>query len=1346
MNKYIPCLKAANEDAQPNSTKSPETKNSDSDSTAINPLKVAAAETNLSSDPSPTVREMASAEKSEDVETSGGAIGGVSGSGAHVVSEAPTSGAGEKKESEKSNASATTGDSVSAKGAAAATSEDVRPKEKNPKNDKPDERPVPEEKKSSKMSRAFGSLKSSFKKSQKPLLSQTKSCDAEQTLSASPGPGPGETEKSEQITKAATFDALEEPRSAVDVVDAVDVAAATLSAATTASAPEIATLSITASDANPPSPVPSNPVPDAIVGADGGMAAGAAAQEEPKQMLLDGAPEIEAKAEPEAEAETDMETEIVDEGPREIMRLDVIFVCDTTGSMGTSVNSLALTIKQLLSIIKLLFPENRARVAVVSYKDHNLGPMCYESVPFDAEERDLIRFIDNLRPTGNWDTPEAHKTGLHEALRLVTESEKKNGDTSQTIVIHYTDTSPHHEQSRSHLDNKRDAMDHLKDKTPGYDWIAICKHFRGKKIPVFTFLTSKTDNLAKTCMSLLGELVILSDTSTFNITKATVGLLMHLLGESFSHNNDFDVTTAVDKEQLLTLPGERRSDGFPDASNVAFRSTPFQFERLESISHLFNTADLLRLFNRDEVFVDTVYKELHGLFTVENVMCLTYNPILGKLWRLFCRRRTDDRLQTLRDKLMRVTERLYPQSHQLQLKKWIDESYKTTDEIAEMIDSVHRVTPAIYRDLAAVILPRRSAPITEDTLRSLARAPSSASVSTWISLLTQLHLHEGRAAKLPRDKDGIPEFLPTMLENDDIFSNLPHLFSPGMKFSLKGAVLVAALCHLTESKHLADRARNYLEEKKGKYLNLKQVVDFPEIMAEEFVKIMYKIREYLLPEEELVYTTLYRVSRVRRASRMDYTGTFPICPSIANVWPDHKIRCKICGFLRSFTQTTEEDICGTCQSMRENPKEFGSYVPKEGDKSEDTSRLATCRGCKCIYQIVAVDDLKTPPKCHYCRVAKQQPLSIQCSVCFNKFMNPGDIKTRLGLKDTDAWTCFICQREPKRAFEEISFDLYQLAKQNNKLMINFGFREKVIEILYSRPPVKNLAMYRDAEKWSLLNRSIEGVKGCESIVFNERKCINSSEVLGKIVEDVTSGDLTALCSFCFSDKDVRGLNSPCGKCSNKACSDCLKEWFGNLKPGMLVLTTYLTCAFCKSIPARATIERYNPEAKALVRGEHLGKMIERMDPGIYYGWCKGCSKVCEIADKSCTSDVMPFTTNDEFLCENCTDDQKTLTNVPQCPGCGTPTVKAYGCNHIECPSCRTHWCYVCGSQFERSEIYDHLVEAHGSIGIEDAATAERNNAEVLGVEAIHVEEPSDNEMNVDDEENDDDDDQRRWDD
>ena len=149
---------------------------------------------------------------------------------------------------------------------------------------------------------------------------------------------------------------------------------------------------------------------------------------------------------------------------------------------------------------------------------------------------------------------------------------------------------------------------------------------------------------------------------------------------------------------------------------------------------------------------------------------------------------------------------------------------------------------------------------------------------------------------------------------------------------------------------------------------------------------------------------------------------------------------------------------------------------------------------------------------------------------------------------------------------------------------------------------------QEKDLWDALQKPVaeggdDGV--CRELVLHGKQCLNATELIEKMTADVVSGDLTGVCCFCFDEKEIRSLTSPCGKCRNKACADCLKEWYGNLKPGMLVLTTYLTCAFCKQIPARSTIERYNPEAKALVRGEHLDKMIERLDPNMYYGWCKG---------------------------------------------------------------------------------------------------------------------------------------------
>ena len=137
------------------------------------------------------------------------------------------------------------------------------------------------------------------------------------------------------------------------------------------------------------------------------------------------------------------------------------------------------------------------------------------------------------------------------------------------------------------------------------------------------------------------------------------------------------------------------------------------------------------------------------------------------------------------------------------------------------------------------------------------------------------------------------------------------------------------------------------------------------------------------------------------------------------------------------------------------------------------------------------------------------------------------------------------------------------------------------------------------------------------------------------------------------------------------------------------------------IPQEAVFKKYNKPAKSLLHKEHLKHVVARMNPSIYYGWCNGCSKICELAPIECAgAGDGPFSTSDDFVCEACKSSQHITDEVPKCPGCQAPSIKAYGCNHIHCPICGTHWCYVCQQKFDRSTIYDHLVQVHGSIGIE----------------------------------------------
>jgi IBR domain, a half RING-finger domain len=66
-----------------------------------------------------------------------------------------------------------------------------------------------------------------------------------------------------------------------------------------------------------------------------------------------------------------------------------------------------------------------------------------------------------------------------------------------------------------------------------------------------------------------------------------------------------------------------------------------------------------------------------------------------------------------------------------------------------------------------------------------------------------------------------------------------------------------------------------------------------------------------------------------------------------------------------------------------------------------------------------------------------------------------------------------------------------------------------------------------------------------------------------------------------------------------------------------------------------------------------------------------------------------------------------------CPKCGTPIEKAYGCNHMTCTVCSTHFCWFCMEICGSRDIYDHMRIQHGNIGIDEPINREDRNVEML---------------------------------
>ncbi|KAF2826163.1 RWD-domain-containing protein [Ophiobolus disseminans] len=48
-----------------------------------------------------------------------------------------------------------------------------------------------------------------------------------------------------------------------------------------------------------------------------------------------------------------------------------------------------------------------------------------------------------------------------------------------------------------------------------------------------------------------------------------------------------------------------------------------------------------------------------------------------------------------------------------------------------------------------------------------------------------------------------------------------------------------------------------------------------------------------------------------------------------------------------------------------------------------------------------------------------------------------------------------------------------------------------------------------------------------------------------------------------------------------------------------------------------------------------------------------------------------------------------LKSTSPCPYCSVPCQKSYGCNHMTCAQCETHFCYLCGSWLNPDHPYQH---------------------------------------------------------
>ncbi|OQR85855.1 ariadne-like ring finger protein, partial [Achlya hypogyna] len=860
------------------------------------------------------------------------------------------------------------------------------------------------------------------------------------------------------------------------------------------------------------------------------------------------------------------------------------------------------------------------------------------------------------------------------------------------LVFIYADAPPHHKTtSTRYHNNEVSAIAANPAYRAGDDWFQIQKVLREEKIPVFTLHTGHSTSMVTLASiafyALLGPVILPPSLAPTTITKATMGLLLQLMDQPFDFADQFALTNV-----LVQTTGVRLDTSYVLESEASFSSKdPFRSELVPFAVAPFDTMrepldQLPVLFKADPAFQDLVYATFAEVFTPENVLAVTYNPVLAKLWRLVCGRRLDDRLAALSTKLSTCIPALSGDD-QKQLKEWLEASHDNSSFIQETVTAL---APG-----PAFVLAVATAGIDKNDLRSLARAPSPGVLAGVQSLLTHLQLHQSTDL---RNDDGVPMFLPATLTDAQLFSFLPHLLYPGTTFSLKGAAVMALLCCLSGHALLKPRAEAYLAAIAGSWLPLDKVVEFPEIVSLEFIKLMYRGRAYLTPNEAAVYTQLYRVHRIRLAATLSVDVDLGYIPEKSQVWPDVKALCTSCGHATSLSLMATPDTCTLCVAMG---AEIAMAYKAAVEVSDGfSSHMVECRECHGLYAVIRTDLLNVAPKCYYCRTRSEaRPPLFECNGCLN---------ASRGTLPQARQVCRVRHDTGESANDRIVATGETCGKQPDARG-GFGWTSdadaKAFVAMAFNRQLNYFKMF--TQQHDLLFSAAPGAAGAESsvattIVVQGKRVHDAAGVRDALQQTILSGSLQDVCYLCFDEFSLPALESACGRCTTKTCAPCLSRWYGDVQPGKLVVATNLACPFCRREPKAGVLRKFNRAACGVVC-----KCTEwRLD--MYYGWCLGCYEVKEMAERACAREPPRDVT--DFNCAECRETREARArvegdNAPQtavgrtqeCPGCHVMTEKVSGCNHITC-TCGQHWCYVCAEGFETADdVYDHLYEVHRGV-------------------------------------------------
>ena len=937
--------------------------------------------------------------------------------------------------------------------------------------------------------------------------------------------------------------------------------------------------------------------------------------------------------------------------------MDLVIVADATPSMGVIQRSiLQYTLPHLFRLATLTGAFRH--FALLSYSDYTnvrKNPVVEWSGWFRCpEEADAFaKFLErDVSLYSGGDEPEAAKSALHELLNHV------HAD-ARTVVLWFGDAAPHHPANDDgHPNYGREVAALGKD----FDWISLCRRAATAQLKVYPMLNEK-DRAVTSFFQLLavttgGAGLVLPEAliTPEDISKQTIFLLLTLCGTpsamdcsllAYKKAMPFDLSKKHENNLFGYLPCK---NGGKKVTVVLPEQVILQPVTLDSVKALsnFDILALKRRFRADDAFASAVFHTFQSLMQPSLIMSLTYNPIFGALWREICRRHSDSRRDKIHSMFSQTLQAL-PDAESAAVRQWVEKSYNALEEIKEAVGMipVEERLPAVILDIRVKWKPKE--------LLEIYQSCSAPCLARLTSVLNHLRMVE-------QPFKGI-RGLPLALPDEQLFSMLPHLVSPGLVFTQRASVLLAMLVVRIKNPVLEHRAHAFLMSVRGRWLGKHQ----PQNYSYGFVRLVLPMRKYLTEEEVDLLVLVRDIQGLQMNQHTDIS--VKVASRLVGVQrPDHTKACPTCLKERSLTIFTTAGNCGPC----------AANMQVNEDNKPGESRMYECLSCSGLYAVVGEKKVTVHARCFYCRAKEAAPL-VRCDSCLRDFVRP-----RKPPPEEPTYTCRACEVGHPSPSETITVPLQALLAAS-------PLRTVILQHIGLDIP-DTVDVFKGNSAFALINDHTHRATSCDAqtgpVHYNKQRILNIDLVLASIRQWVTQHKAeTGMCMMCCEDMPKAQMVKSCGRkgCGTLSCAGCLATWYGDLTAGKLFTPVNMACPFCKRYPAPQVLARYNPQACQLLR-------IRTYDPEWHYGWCVRCYTPQPWVEKVCAQEAPE---GDHFVCEGCGRlDGARKVAARTCPRCTVLAEKTHGCDHITC-QCDAHWCWRCGKEFTYGTIYAHIYGCPG---------------------------------------------------